>query len=64
MGVDCQDIARVMHWGAPSTLEEYIQKSGHSRRNGKPAKGILYLKGRNKYITSGIKYYYRECFHM
>ena len=57
MGVDCQDIARVMHWGAPSTLEEYIQETGRSGRNGKPAKGILYVKGRNKYITSGMKHY-------
>ena len=64
MGVDCQDISRVMHYGAPSTLEEYIQKMGCAGRNGKPARGELYVKGRKKYITYDMKRYienFSEC---
>ena len=64
MGVDCQDISRVMHYGAPSTLEEYIQEMGRAGRNGKPARGELYVKGRKKYITYDMKRYienFSEC---
>ena len=64
MGVDCQDISRVMHYGAPSTLEEYIQETGRAGRNGKPARGELYVKGRKKYITYDMKRYienFSEC---
>ena len=25
IGSDCQDISGVIHWGLPSTMEEYIQ---------------------------------------
>ena len=57
MGVDCQDIARVMHWKAPATVEEYIQETGRSGRNGEPAIGVLYVKGKNKYLTSTMKHY-------
>ena len=28
MGVDIPDIRRVVHWGLPSTIEEYVQESG------------------------------------
>ena len=27
MGIDCPDIERVIHWGSPSTLEQYVQES-------------------------------------
>lgn len=57
MGVDCQDVTRVIHWGAPSTVEEYIQETGRSGRNGKPATGVLYVKGGNKHITYAMKHY-------
>lgn len=52
LGVDCQDIARVIHWGPPpSTVEEYIQEIGRSGRNGELAIGVLGS------ITSAMKYY-------
>ena len=25
MGIDCPDIHRIMHWGLPSDVEEYVQ---------------------------------------
>ena len=28
MGIDCPDIRRIIHWGMPSTVEEYVQETG------------------------------------
>ena len=41
MGVDFPDILRIINWG-PSTVEEYIQKTGCAARNGDCAAAILY----------------------
>ena len=30
MGVDCPDIKRIIHWGSPYTIEEYVQGTGHA----------------------------------
>lgn len=41
------DIQRVIHWGLPSGVEEYVQEAGRARQNGEPAQAILYQgKGR------------------
>ena len=33
MGVDCPDIRRIIHWGSPSTIEEYVQETGCAGRD-------------------------------
>ena len=57
MGVDCQDISRIIHWGVPSTTDEYIQETGRSGKNGKPSVGILYIKGNTKHVTACMNRY-------
>ena len=50
MGVDCPNIRRIIHWGLPKTLEEYVQETGRSGRDGENAVAILYrgVEGRKK----------------
>ena len=44
MGIDCPDIENVIHCGAPSTVEQYVQETGRAGRNGEPAVALLYGK--------------------
>ena len=34
LGIDCKDIARVINYGTPTTLEELVQEMGRAGRNG------------------------------
>lgn len=42
MGVDVADIQQIIHWGMPSTLEEYVQEAGRSGRDGRKSVAIVY----------------------
>eukprot|EP00731_Ephydatia_muelleri_P005099 Em0002g1275a len=37
MGLDCPDVQQVVHFGAPSDVETYIQETGRAGRNGNMA---------------------------
>ena len=37
-----QQIRRIMHWGLPSSIEEYVQESGRAGRDGNDAQAILF----------------------
>ena len=57
MGIDCSDIRRIIHWGMPATLEEYVQETGTSGRDGKPSQAILYFAKRPiNTTTESLKY--------
>lgn len=56
LGVDIPDIARVIHWGLPSNIEEYVQESGRAGRDGNKAVAILY-QGKGREYSKGMKDY-------
>ena len=45
MGVDICDIRRIIHWGLPTTIEEYVQEAGRAGRDDKDCVAIVYSKG-------------------
>ena len=57
LGIDCQNIQRTIHWGLPSTIEEYVQESGRAGRDGQQAQAILYEGKVGKYPTMSINNY-------
>ena len=42
MGLDCPNVRRVIHWGASTDIELYLQETGRAGRDGLPAQAILY----------------------
>ena len=57
MGVDIEDVRRIMHWGMPSTLEEYVQETGRCGRDGEASQAILYQGKHTAYTTLKVKNY-------
>lgn len=57
MGVNIPDIACVINWGLPPTLEDLVQQTGRAGRNGLPAKAILYSRNSINKVSKLIKDY-------
>lgn len=57
MGVDVPDIHQVLHWGMPSTLEEYVQETGRAGRDSKQSVAILYAGHHSKGASSLVREY-------
>ena len=57
MGIDCPDIDRIIHWGAPSTLEQYAQETGRAGRDGRQATALMYYKQSGRHIEEAVHSY-------
>ena len=44
MGVNLVGVNGVIHYGAPSSIEDYFQESGREGRSGEQAKSTVYWK--------------------
>ena len=62
MGVDCPTIKRIIHWGSPCTIEEYVHETGHSGRDRNAAVAILYNPKGNKGLAAPLKQYLKNTF--
>ena len=45
MGVDAPNILQVIHWGAPRSIEAYVQESGRCGRDGLQSEACIYYTG-------------------
>lgn len=54
MGIDIPDIAVVIHFLIPESIEQYYQEVGRAGRNGEPAYGYLFFSEKNIQIRQEL----------
>ena len=58
LGIDCPDVRQIVHIGMPDSLEDYIQETGRSGRDGVLSLAtLLQIKGRKETAEKNLKEY-------
>lgn len=61
MGLDSPCVRIVMHWGPSETVEDYVQESGRSGRDGKPACALLlHARKDQQHTRKSMQNYYKN----
>lgn len=60
MGIDCNDLRRIIHWGLPNTFEDYVQETGRAGRDDELATAVLYEGRRSVHASQQMKGYYNN----
>ena len=59
MGLDSPCVRIAIHWGPSDTVEVYVQESGHSGSDGKPACALLYARKDQQRTRKTMQDYYK-----
>lgn len=51
MGIDCNDIRTVLHWGCPADKEMYVQETGRVGRDRESSMAILQYRRGGRHVT-------------
>lgn len=57
MGIDCPDVHQIIHWGVPSSVEQYVQEIGRAGRDGLQSKAILIIGKLSPHTEEVMKHY-------
>lgn len=63
MGVDCPNIRWVIHWSPPRLVEDYVQETGRSGRDGLGSTALLMYGHVHRDVSSAIKNYGENSSH-
>lgn len=66
MEIDCPDIQNIIHYGPPSSVEQYVQETGRAGRNGNSSTALLLFRKPNKHLQQTMLKYCTnttECRH-
>lgn len=62
VGLDCPNVRRVIHWGASSDIEAYLQETGRAGKDGQPSEALLYATSSfaNRFLEESMKEYVKN----